>query len=382
MGAALGRRLEQVVVQRADDAREIIETLKRLGGRATFLPLDLLRPRPRRDAALLHERGVLGNLADLCPSDPPIIGQNLLSDTLLVQDLAAATALARRHASRPRLVTLEGELLEPGGALTGGRLRDSGAGVLADQRRLLELDDELSTLDASVTRVSGEQATLSAELQQLNEQQGQLNTAVSAARVSERAAQLARAEAEARHTALLRQHAVLLARLERARPAEAAAPDQSADLPALEAALESLRAQAEAASQSERTAALQLAGGRELAAAWKAHHAALLRSEALQVRLTTTLHSGGEQRAQLATLQTEVRRRLSDLGEFDPAEQPRAEALREQVSAAYSAQIARQNQLQAQLDEARLTLARREGSLPTVPDGALPPASRVSGRLP
>ena len=98
VGAALGRRLEQVVVGRADDAREIIEVLKRRGGRATFLPLDLLRPRPRRDAGLLREAGVLGNLSDLCPSQPPIVGQTLLADTLLMSSLQAATALARRHA--------------------------------------------------------------------------------------------------------------------------------------------------------------------------------------------------------------------------------------------------------------------------------------------
>ncbi|MFD1730119.1 hypothetical protein ACFSC4_01780 [Deinococcus malanensis] len=70
LGAALGRRLEQIVVSRADDAREIIEELRRAGGRATFLPLDLIRARPRRDAGLLREDGVIGNLADLCPTDP------------------------------------------------------------------------------------------------------------------------------------------------------------------------------------------------------------------------------------------------------------------------------------------------------------------------
>ena len=120
LSAALGRRTEQVVVRRADDAREIIDLLKRRGGRATFLPLDLLRVRPRRDAAFLGLPGVVGNLAELCPSDPPQVSEALLADTLLLEDLVAATRLARQFANRPRLVTREGELLEPGGALTGG----------------------------------------------------------------------------------------------------------------------------------------------------------------------------------------------------------------------------------------------------------------------
>ena len=173
--------------------------------------------------------------------------------------------------------------------------------------------------------------------------------------------------------ALLRQHAALLTRLERPQPEAASTSALPDDFPALEAALELLREQLDASGHTERAAALQLASGRELAAAWKTHQAALLRAEALQARLSTNLQSQGEQRAQLATLQAEVQRRRADLGDFDPAAQPRAEAAREQVSAAYSAQIARQNRLQAQLDEARLMLARREGSLPGLQDGALPP---------
>ncbi|MFC6617114.1 hypothetical protein [Deinococcus radiophilus] len=118
--AALGRRLEQVVVGTADDARQIIQELKRQGGRATFLPLELLRERPRRDAALLSLPGVVGNLADLCPTDPPLVGRSLLADTLIVDTLDTANRLALAYRQRPRLVTLGGEVLEASGAITGG----------------------------------------------------------------------------------------------------------------------------------------------------------------------------------------------------------------------------------------------------------------------
>ncbi|MDL2345893.1 chromosome segregation protein SMC, partial [Deinococcus sp. MIMF12] len=154
--AALGRRLEQIVVHSGEDARTIIEELKRSGGRATFLPLDLLRPRPRRDGGLLREAGVIGNLADLCPTDPPLVGEAILADTLIVEDLRAAHRLARAYPNRPRLVTLEGELLEAGGAITGGRLRDSGSSVLADGRRFQELGAELEDAERRTAHLRSE----------------------------------------------------------------------------------------------------------------------------------------------------------------------------------------------------------------------------------
>jgi chromosome segregation protein len=153
IGAAMGRRLENVVVRDGSVAREVIEILKRVGGRATFLPLDLLRSRPRRDSAINNERGVRGLAVELIECDYAVVAENLLGETLVIETLNRALELARKYPQRPRLVTLDGELLEPGGAVTGGRGRDTGGEAFAEARRLKEVTAELELLEQELEKL-------------------------------------------------------------------------------------------------------------------------------------------------------------------------------------------------------------------------------------
>jgi chromosome segregation protein len=153
IGAAIGRRLENVVVRNGSVAREVIEILKRVGGRATFLPLDLLRSRSRRDSAINNERGVRGLAVELIECDYAVVAENLLGETLVIETLERALELARKYPQRPRLVTVDGELLEPGGAVTGGRGRDTGGEAFAEARRLKEVTAELETLERELERL-------------------------------------------------------------------------------------------------------------------------------------------------------------------------------------------------------------------------------------
>ena len=246
VGAALGRRLEQVVVQTADDARQIIDLLKRSGGRATFLPLDLLRPRPRRDAALLGEPGVLGNLSDLCVSDPPIVGQILLSDTLLLSSLQVSTALARRHPNRPRLVTAEGELIEPGGALTSGRMRDGGAAVLTS-----ELQDELAALQQRLAQWMNTLEVVNGDLEKAATVESAARAARDQTRGRSRETALQPAGLTASHRSLSGQHESLLGRLIGG-PQPTSGPGDTPDLETVETQFEENRAAVELARQRER----------------------------------------------------------------------------------------------------------------------------------
>ncbi|GHF28584.1 chromosome segregation protein [Deinococcus metalli] len=374
LGAALGRRLEQVVVQRADDAREIIDELKRTGGRATFLPLDLIRARPRRDGALLREVGVIGNLADLCPSDPPVVAEAVLADTLVVQDLRTANRIARAHASRPRLVTLDGELVEPGGAITGGRLRDAAGGVLADQRRFQELDAELES-------AVSQERTLAAALEEARAAlQGDAARHDDLLAARERAAR-EETDAERRVTELAAQarsldevRARLHARLVPVHtdPVPVVA---IVNLDALSADLLHARQAAEDSRAAERAAAEALALGRELDTAWRTYRAADARAAVLRVRLDANGHAAATQDTQVAAAQAEVARREAGLGTLDEHESPRAEHAREAASQAYATVIGTQNKLRARLDDLRLLIARRQGSVEDVPDGALPPGT-------
>lgn len=378
LGAALGRRLEQVVVQRAEDAREIIEELKRSGGRATFLPLDLIRARARRDGPLLREAGVVGNLADLCPSDPPLVAEAILADTLVVQDLRVANRIARANASRPRLVTLDGDIVEPGGAMTGGRLRDSGTGVLSDQRRFQELEAELESAEARTRTFQAEVQAATSLLSGSAARHDELLGARERAAREERDAERHLTELDAQGRSLTGHRDLLAGRLETPAPAPEAsppAPPSGTVLAELDAALTTARHEAEAGRAEERAAAEALALARELDAQWKAFRAAQARSTDLRIRLDTNATAAQAQDAHLDAARAEVQRREETLGELDEQEFPRAEATRDAAAQAYASLIGQQNKTRARLDDLRVLIARREGSLEPLQDGCSPPGT-------
>ncbi|MDR6220457.1 chromosome segregation SMC family protein [Deinococcus soli (ex Cha et al. 2016)] len=375
LGAALGRRLEQVVVNRADDAREIIDELRRVGGRATFLPLDLIRARSRRDGALLREDGVIGNLADLCPSDPPLVAESILADTLVVRDLRAANRIARAHASRPRLVTLDGELVEPGGAITGGRARDTGSGVLGDQRRFQELDAELEDADRQSTRLSAELKKVEATLAGSAERHNTLLAARERSAQEEASAERRVTELGAQTRSLQANHDRLAARLGPDEPEPFAPGETLPDVDALTESLQAARQAAEMHRAQERQAAETLALAREADAAWRAYRTGRARAGDLRARLDTNATSLTAQDAVLDAARAEVTRREAALGTLDENECARAEYAREKASQDYANLIGTQNKARARLDDLRLLIARREGSLEPIPDGCLPPGT-------
>ncbi|MFN2322747.1 MAG: AAA family ATPase, partial [Trueperaceae bacterium] len=166
IAGALGRRAEYVVVDTAETAEAVLAAVRSASGWATVLPLDLLRPPRGGDASTwAHEPGVLGAAADAVdvdPADRPVVAQ-LLAHTYLVRDLAAATALARRHRDRPRLVTLDGDVVEASGAMSGGR-RTGGATVLGQARDLEDAEEAARAAaeaeGAARTRLDGARARL------------------------------------------------------------------------------------------------------------------------------------------------------------------------------------------------------------------------------
>ena len=127
--AALGGRVQDVVVQRWEDAEAAVTFLKQSqAGRATFLPLDTLRPGHPVEAP--RANGVIGVASELISFDPAIrpAVELALNHTVVVQDLPTARRLLSR-AGGATLVTLDGEIVRPSGSVTGGsesRGRDGG----------------------------------------------------------------------------------------------------------------------------------------------------------------------------------------------------------------------------------------------------------------
>ncbi len=146
---ALGGALQNLVVKNPQAAENAIDWLKQQkNGRATFLPLTVVQG--QRDASLWQrisgKPGVLALATDLVQCEPSYrkIADHLLGNVIVTDSLAAANRLAAELAYRHRIVTLEGEILYPGGAVTGGSLYQRGVGLLGREREIKQLEEELA----------------------------------------------------------------------------------------------------------------------------------------------------------------------------------------------------------------------------------------------
>ena len=149
---ALGGSIQNIVTEDEDTAKNMIGFLKQNRyGRATFLPLtSISSPRkvPARDA--LSEPGALGMADELVKADEKYksVTGHLLGRTLVVDDIDHALAIARKHKFTLRIVTLAGELLTPGGALSGGAYKNSSA-LLSRNREIEELKKQVQQVQRS-----------------------------------------------------------------------------------------------------------------------------------------------------------------------------------------------------------------------------------------
>lgn len=147
---ALGGALQHIVMEDERSAREAIAFLKqRQLGRATFLPLDVIRGRqvPESDKRLAAGAdGFVGVAAELVECEPRYasIVQNLLGSVLIADTLEHANRIAAKCGYRYRVVTLEGDVVNAGGSMTGGSLQKRGANLLGRQRQIDLLNRDIA----------------------------------------------------------------------------------------------------------------------------------------------------------------------------------------------------------------------------------------------
>ena len=177
---ALGMHLQDVIVERFEDAEKAIAFLKSAGaGRATFLPLDNLRSGGNNSLRndLLNRAGVRGIATDLISFDAEYrpVYEQLLGRVLIVDDLQIGRDVMREITGGWTIVTIGGEILRSGGAVTGGASgqgKDRAEGsVLMRERELRELPIEISRAEKLIaktaeelSRAQGRAATAKAEL--------------------------------------------------------------------------------------------------------------------------------------------------------------------------------------------------------------------------
>ena len=166
---ALGGALQNVVAERWNDAGAAIDYLKQQrGGRATFLPLDRLSVLP--PIAAPRARGILGNALDLVAFDAPVAPamQQLLNRVWVAESLAAARAALDSHGGgpRPTVVTVEGEIVRPGGAVSGGSDNTRGDdSLLARERELRDLPAQIAASGQEAARAAASCAALNRQIE-------------------------------------------------------------------------------------------------------------------------------------------------------------------------------------------------------------------------
>ena len=168
---ALGASIQHIVTEDENTAKAVIEYLKKNKlGRATFLPItaigDGMRGKP--EDRLMNENGVIGTAASLATTDSKYAGiaQHLLGSFVVVDNVDNALRIARKYDYNTRLVTLEGELLSPGGSIAGGAFRNQG-NLLGRKRELEELEAEITLKKEEIDKLRQKQQKVSESRKEL-----------------------------------------------------------------------------------------------------------------------------------------------------------------------------------------------------------------------
>ena len=169
---ALGGNIQNIVTDDEETAKKMIAYLKETrAGRATFLPLTALDNPPELKAKeALNEKGVLGMADELVDTDPKYrqVAKAMLGRIVAVDNIDNAVKIARKYNYTVRMVTLEGELLVPGGAISGGAFKNNSN--LLGRRR------EMDEMEANVKKYKQNIDDLKSEIEECRTKRNELRT--------------------------------------------------------------------------------------------------------------------------------------------------------------------------------------------------------------
>lgn len=177
---ALGGAAQNIVAASDRDAQTAIAWLKReKRGRVTFMPLNLVKG--KRQQVNFDDAAVIGLALDLVKYDAkyePVMAQ-LLGRVWVLKDLASATRLAKRTGSKYRFVTLDGDILSPGGSMTGGHAKKQSS-IVYRKHEMGMLRERIERLRADGDKLAGDVAGHQAALDTLESTQAEKREAYSA----------------------------------------------------------------------------------------------------------------------------------------------------------------------------------------------------------
>ena len=163
---ALGAHVGDIIVDTQDNGKDIFALLKRRdGGRVTLQPMDVIRPawlngEPRGEAGYV---GVCSDLVN-CDKRYSAVIASLLGRTAVAETLTDAIAIARRHNNSFRIVTLDGQILNAGGSMTGGSAGKN-TGILSRANELKRLREKRGDLEAQLSQTESQRREAERELQ-------------------------------------------------------------------------------------------------------------------------------------------------------------------------------------------------------------------------
>lgn len=190
---ALGGALQHIITENSEVAKQAMYFLKteRLG-RATFLPLNTIKPFKPRESEIVAAKmaGSLGFAADLvaCDSRYRKVIEFLLGRTIIAKDIDIALAIAKQSAFSIKIVTLDGEILNPGGSMTGGSTSKREAGFLGRNNEiaaiklnvdaaihdLATMQEKVTALNAELLNINNELSSKQKDLQQIEVRQAEI----------------------------------------------------------------------------------------------------------------------------------------------------------------------------------------------------------------
>ncbi len=190
---ALGGNIQNIVTSDDGTAKRMIGVLKKNRfGRATFLPLTNIRSYAGSiKAEALHEPGVVGTANSLVKVEEKYrtLADNLLGRTLVVEHIDHGLAIAKKYKQSLRIVTLEGELINPGGSMTGGAFKNS-SNLLSRRREMEEFERTVKQLKREMDEVEASSDLLRKERAGYYEKMDEINNKLQKAYVIQNTAKM------------------------------------------------------------------------------------------------------------------------------------------------------------------------------------------------
>ncbi|KGE16934.1 chromosome segregation protein SMC [Paenibacillus wynnii] len=304
---ALGAALQHVVMDNESVSRQAIAFLKqRQLGRATFLPLDVIRPRQitGSDRGLVEGAdgfvGIGSELVNYEDKYSGIIG-SLLGNVVIAESLEQANKIAARCQYRFRVVTLEGDVVNAGGSMTGGSQHKKNNSLLSRKRQLDQLSSEIAESERQITKLKQGMVKLREEQESAAEKMEQLRRDGDEKRLEEQrvTGDLKQLEQELRHV------------LEQVESAGLARSGFESEVRGLD------EARAQAVAELARLESEEKKAHEDIRNAESARKASENEKEELQGKLTSMMVAEGKLDQEIFSLEEQLRRMRQDAGSQD-----------------------------------------------------------------